>query len=116
MISISRDRLEKKASSTAIAKSGELVSETRQTRNVVSTFGHFSCFLLETIAIGALVAAVHCFDGRLGEAARTAVEFFSPATKAFLYPLVQTICSHRLRNSFTEMMQMTPSGTASPMV
>ena len=85
-----------------VLKDNKVVSSHRHHRNIVSFMGHFVSFILTIAQLSLLLNTFYFFvdDEEMLATVRNLTYFFVPATEFLIYPLIETIFSERLRETF----------------
>ena len=90
-----------------VMKDNMVVSGQRQQRNIVSIFGHFLSFILSICHLLLIPLLFFIFSVPSGPSyVANLMTFLFPSFNFSLYPLIETVFSDNLRNSFLEIIHL----------
>ena len=103
-IFVKQTKIESRATVFEI-RDGRLVSQQRHQRNVVSVVGHFAAFLVSIAQILGLFTGFYflSISDETAVMLRDLTAFFIPSYVFCIYPLIETLLSQNLRDSFITM-------------
>ena len=98
---VKQTRIENRAT-VYIVKNDQRVSRQRHHRNVISAAGHFASFAVSMVETFLLIHAFYFMaDMEKVKVVRNVNMFLIPSINFFLYPLIETVFSESLRESFS---------------
>ena len=103
-ILVKQTQIESKAN-LYVLKDNKVVSNQRHHRNIVSALGHFATFIISMVQLLLIMNTFYfVFENEeILVTIGTLTLFFNPAIEFFVYPLIETIFSERLRGTLPFM-------------